>query len=91
MLRNRNQTSDVVDRLHNEASENLSELLVGTVQDGLRIMAANSPILVCLGMIVIFSTWIVGQSVRMLVYKQAAFFVEELPSAESDELIAQAA
>jgi hypothetical protein len=80
MLRNRNQTSKVVDRLHDEASRDLSELLVSTVQDGLRIMAVNSPILVCFGLVVIFSAWIVGQSMKMLVYKQAAFFVEELPS-----------
>ena len=90
MLRNRNQTSEVVERLHNEASKDLSELLASTVQDGLRLMAINSPILVCFGLVVIFSAWIVGQSVRMLVYKQAAFFVEELPVALG-EPIAQAA
>ena len=79
MLRKRHQTSEALERLDNEASNDLSELLASTVRDGLRIMAVNSPILVCFGLFVIFSAWIAGQSMRMLVYKQAAFFVEELP------------
>lgn len=80
VIRNRHKTSEVVERLHKEASDDLSELLTETVQDGLRIMAVNSPILICFGLVVIFSAWVVGQSKRML-YNQAAFFVEQLPSA----------
>ncbi|HYR23370.1 MAG TPA: hypothetical protein VEP30_10680 [Chthoniobacterales bacterium] len=90
MLRNRNQTSSVVDKLHNEASEDLSELLIGTVQDGLRIMVVNSPILICLGVMVICAAWIIGES-KMFLLKQAAFFIDELPPSESDEPIGQAA
>ncbi len=89
MIRNRNQTSGVIERLHKEASDNLSDLLRDTVQDGLRIMAINSPILICFALIVIFSAWVVGQSKRMLEY-QAAFFVEQLPAAVN-EPIAQVA
>lgn len=84
MVRNPNPSSEDVDRFRKEASPELGELMNMTVKDALYIMALNSPILVTFGAIVALLLWTVGRFNKMLVYRQAEHFVDELPSEASE-------
>ncbi len=90
MLRNRNPSSEDLDRFRNEASEELSELLHLTVKDAFSIMALNSPILVTVGAFIALLLWIIGRFNKMFLYRQTEHFVDELPT-ESDEPLPLAA
>jgi hypothetical protein len=82
ILRNPNPRSESLDRFRDEASPELAELLSKTSKDALYIMALNSPILLSMGAIIVFSLWIVGRVNKMLlfVYRQAEHVIDELPA-----------
>src|SRR5207253_10570352 len=86
MIKNRNPSSEDIDRFRKEASPEVGELMNMTVKDALYIMALNSPILVTFGAIVALLLWTVSRLNKMLVYRQAEHFVDELPSKDSEQV-----
>ena len=80
MIRNPNLKSDSEDRFREEASADLMELQSVTIKNALYTMMLNSPILVTIAGFVALLLWIAGRFKKMLVYRQVAHFVEELPT-----------
>ena len=80
MLREDAPESDSEKRFREEASDELKRLLYETVQDALRTMMLNSPILFTLGVVASFVLWLLGRFNKTTVYQKAETFVDELPA-----------
>lgn len=72
------------ERFRKEASPCLIRLMHKTAGDGLFILLLNSPIIASSSMLIAFILWIVGRFNRLLIYKKAENFIDELPNDFND-------
>jgi hypothetical protein len=78
-IRNRNMRSEEFERFEKEASPELCELHLKTIQDAIFVMMLNSPVLVAFGSVFVLILWLVGRFNKMLLYRHAESFVDDLP------------
>jgi len=80
VIRNSNIENDEYKQLRKEASTGLLELTQKTVCDALLIMFLNSPILTLVSALVALGFWVVGRINRLVIFRKAEVFIDELPN-----------
>lgn len=68
------------DRFREEASPRLVRMMEKTAADAITIMMLNSPIVVFLAGFVVLIMWVAGKLNRLILYRKAENFIDDIPS-----------